>query len=249
MSNIETTTTTTSELATQPGEGAEVAPVSENRRRLNELAQQLASAVQRKRALVGKVDTMQRAKQAAQGDAAAARQQWGAKLRQSDGTLTRDIQKLRANERSALSLAEEYEAMEGEIAAELPRLELELAEAADRCLSTTNGVIREAASQAYGQLLEQAGDSLAVAFALFSRAENAGVNHRQAASADELASAFFGNLCNAVRHRLDDATVTEQVAERLALPPMDMSEVDMQLAGSTAARIRRRVELNAEGVA
>jgi len=59
-----------------------------------------------------------------------------------------------AAQRSALSLAEEYEAMEGEIAAELPRLELELAEAADRCLSTTNGVIREAASQAYGQLLE-----------------------------------------------------------------------------------------------
>lgn len=140
MSNIQTSNTTTSEPAIQPVDGAEVAPVSENRRRLNELAQQLASVVQRKRVLVGKVDTMQRAKQAAQGDAAAARQQWSAKLRDSDGTLTRDIQKLRANERSALSLAEEYEAMEGEIAAELPRLELELAEVAKDCLSAKNAI-------------------------------------------------------------------------------------------------------------
>ncbi|WP_294991466.1 hypothetical protein [uncultured Stenotrophomonas sp.] len=246
MSDNQSINTTTSEPAIQFGEGSEAAPVSENRQRLNELAQQLASEVQRKRALVAKVDTMQRAKQAAQGDAAAARQQWGTKLRQSDGTLTRDIQKLRANERSALSLAEEYEAMEGEISAELPRLELELAEVADRCLSTANGVISEAASQAYEELLVNLGDSLAVAFALFSKAENAGVNWRQSANADELASKFFGRLGNAARQRLDDATVTEQVAERLAFPAMDMSEVDMQLAGSVAARIRRRAELNAE---
>lgn len=249
MSDIQTSNTTTSEPAIQPVDGAEVAPVSENRRRLNELAQQLASVVQRKRVLVGKVDTMQRAKQAAQGDAAAARQQWSAKLRDSDGTLTRDIQKLRANERSALSLAEEYEAMEGEIAAELPRLELELAEVAKDCLSAKNAIASEAAGQAYGQLLEQVVDSLAVAFALFSLAENAGVDNRQSASAEELASRFFVRLGNAVRSRMDDATVTEQVAERLALPPMDMSEVDMQLAGSVAARIRRRVELNAEHTA
>lgn len=78
-------TTTTTELAIQPGEGAGAAPVSERRQRLSELTQQLANTVQRKRALVGKVDTMQRAKQAAQGDAAAARQQWGAKLCDSDG--------------------------------------------------------------------------------------------------------------------------------------------------------------------
>lgn len=139
--------------------------------------------------------------------------------------------------------------MEGEIAAELSRLELELVEVAKDCLSAKNAIASEAASQAYGQLLEQVVDSLAVAFALFSLAENAGVDYRQSASAEELASRFFVRLGNAVRSRLDDATVTEQVAERLALPPMDMSEIDMQLAGSVAARIRRRVELNTEHTA
>ena len=238
MSDIQTITTTTSEPAIQPVDGAEVAAVSENRRRLNELAQQLASVMQRKRALMGKVDTMQRAKQAAQGDAAAARQQWGAKLRESDGTLTRDIQKLRANERSALSLAEEYEAMQGEIAAELPRLELELAEVAGYCLNARSTVTWELADQAYEQLLAQAGDSLAFAFALFSRATNSD-------DADALASRFFGRLGNAVRRRLDDAAVTEQVTQVLALPSMDLSAVDMQLGRSPIRLSQLREKISA----
>ncbi|WP_223496741.1 hypothetical protein [Stenotrophomonas indicatrix] len=245
MSEIQTTNTTTSELAIQPGEGAEAAPVSERRQRLNELAQHLASAVQRKRALVAKVDTMQRAKQAAQGDAAVARQQWSAKLRDADGHLTRDVQKLRANESSALSLAEEYGAMEDEIAAELPKLELELTEVADRYLSTAEGVTSEAASQAYEQLLAQAGDSLAVAFSLFSRAENGGMHYRQSASTGELASTFFGRLGEAVRHRLNDAAVIDQVAQQLALPPMDLSAVDMELVRSPARRSQLRAQISA----
>ncbi|CAH0066358.1 hypothetical protein [Stenotrophomonas geniculata] len=242
MSDNQSINTNTADLAIQSCEGSEAAPVSENRQRLNELAQQLASAVQRKRALVGKVDTMRRAKQAAQGDAAAARQQWGAKLRESDGTLTRDIQKLRANERSALSLAEEYEAMEGEIAVELPRLELELAEVAERCLGARNTVTWEVADQAYEQLLAQAGDSLAFAFALFSRATNS-------ADADEMASRFFGRLGDAVRRRLDDAAVTAQIEGVLALPTMELSEVDMQLVHSTILRLKLRAQISAADAA
>lgn len=249
MSDIQAISTITSELAIQSGEGAEAAPVLESRQRLSELAQQLASAVQRKRALMGKIDTMQRAKQAAQGDAAAARQQWSAKLRDSDGTLTRDIQKLRASERSALSLAEEYEAMEDEIEAELPLLELELAEVADRCLSSANGVISEAASQMYEQFLAQAGDSLAVAFALFSKSENAGKGYRISADVAELSSRFFSRLEMVVVHRLRDPAVTKQVAERLGLPPMDMSEVDMKLVHSPASRSALRQQVEIDGVA
>ncbi len=238
MSDNQSINTTTADLAIQSCEGSEAAPVSENRQRLNELAQQLASAVQRKRALVGKVDTMQRAKQAAQGDAAAARQQWGAKLRESDGTLTRDIQKLRANERSALSLAEEYEAMEGEIAVELPRLELELAEVAGHCLNARSSVTREVADQAYEQLLLQAGDSLVFAFALFSRAEGSG-------DKGALASRFFDRLGNEVRRRLDDAAVTDQVTQVLALPSMDLSAVDMQLVRSPIRFSQLREKISA----
>ncbi|HDS1090090.1 hypothetical protein I5U15_08750 [Stenotrophomonas maltophilia] len=250
MNENQTIITASPQQAVSLEDGSEtMVPVSERRQRLNELAQQLASAVQRKRALVGKVDTMQRAKQAAQGDAAAARQQWGAKLRESDGTLTRDIQKLRANERSALSLAEEYEAMEGEIAAELPRLDLELAEVTNRCLSTANSVISEAASQTYEQLLKQAGDSLAVAFALFAKADRSDRTFQNAVYDDELASRFFGRLGIAVRHRLDDAAVTDQVTQVLALPSMDLSAVDMELVSSPIRRSQLRAQLSAGGAA
>lgn len=111
-----------------------------------------------------------------------------AKLRDSDGTLTRDIQKLRAAERSALSLAEAYQAMESEIATELPRLELELAEVADSCIKGKNEIAKEVADQAYQQLLTQAGEQIAVAFRLFMMAENGGKPNRNQSDADELAN-------------------------------------------------------------
>lgn len=230
--------------------GTEMAsvPVSAQRQRLGELAQQLAEAAQRKRALRAKVETMSRAQQAAQGEAVKARQQWSAKLRDSDGTLTRDIQKLRAAERSALSLAEEYQAMESEIATELPRLELELAEVADSCIKGQNEIAKEVAEQAYRQLLTQAGEQIAVAFKLFTMAENGGKPNREKIDTEELARQFFGRLNVEVR-RLDQSSTKDQVSQKLALPRMDLSEVDMQLANSLAARsiLKQQVNLAAAG--
>jgi hypothetical protein len=224
-------------------EGSAPAPASPERQRLSELAAQLANATERKRALRAKVDTMSRARQAAQGDAQAARQQWSTKLRDSDGTLTRDIQKLRANERSALSLAEEYEAMEVEISAELPRLELELAKIADQCRQGKWAIFREVAQQANEQLLAELGNRLAVTFELFSLAENAGKDPRQALDNEVLSGLFFSRLQAGVQRSRPH--VADQVAKLLALPGMDMSEVDMQLVGSLAARSKLQAQINA----
>lgn len=222
-----------------------VAPTSGHRLRLSELAAQLAGTTERKRALRGKVDTMSRARQAAQGDAKAARQQWSAKLRDSDGTLTRDIQKLRASERSALSLAEEYEAMEAEISAELPRLDLELAEAARNCIITQGDVAIEAAGSAYEQLLELVGTGLAVAFNLFSMVERAKKPSHTELDDEMLAGRFFARFeVDAIR-RVDGAVVSEEVRKRLALPRMDMSEVDLQLVKSPIRRLKLQKEIDA----
>ncbi len=225
------------------------APTSEQRLRLIELAAQLTTTSGRKSAVRSKVDKMFRARQAVQADAHAARQQWSAKLRDSDGTLTRDIQKLRAAERSALSLAEEYGAMEAEIAAELPRLDLELAEAAHDCIAAQRAVFDEAAELAYTQLLADFGDRLAVALSLFEKAEMARKTQRDLPDHDKLAAQFLGRLRIAVRDRLDNEAVTEQVAQRLALPPLDMSAVDMQLLNSPLRRNILRKELNEGGQA
>lgn len=222
-----------------------VAPISEQRLRMSELAAQLTGATERKRALRGKVGTMCRARQAAQSDAQAARQQWSAKLRDSDGMLTRDIQKLRANERSALSLAEEYEAMEAEMAAEQPRLDLELALIAKDCIEVKGYVAADAATGAYDRLLEQFGTPLAVAFELFSVAERANKQFRDPLDQDELAARFFGRLSIDARRRTKVAALSEEVDSLLALPPMDMSEVDMKLAGSASARSMLQARINA----
>lgn len=221
---------------------------SENRRLLEACARKLADASQRKQALAGKISKMKRAQQAAQADAAEAKAKWAAKLRESDGELTRDIQKLRANERAAFSLVEEYEVMAGEIAAELPRLELELAEVANQCFSARDAVAREAASLAYEQLLVQAGDSLATAFALFAEAENAGKSPRQASDTNALTSHFFERLVTEVSRRLDSAAVTELVEQRLALPAMELDAVDLELARSPSKRaILKRQVMQAAG--
>lgn len=223
-------------------------PASENRRLLEERARRLADASQRKQALVGKISKMKRAQQAAQADAAEAKAKWAAKLRESDGELTRDIQKLRANERAAFSLVEEYEVMAGEIAAELPRLELELAEVANECFSVRDAVAREAAGLAYEQLLADAGDSLATAFALFGEAENAGKSPRQASDAEVLASQFFARLGAEVSRRLDSAAVAERVEQQLALPAMELDAVDLELARSPSKRaILKRQAMHAAG--
>lgn len=249
MSDIQSINTTSSELAIQPGKGTEVAPVSEERQRLNELAQQLASLAERKRALVGKVDTMQRAKQAARGDAAAARQQWSAKLRESDGTLTREIQKLRATERSALSLSEEYEAMQCEISAELPHIEIELATVASRCINAKAYIAKEVAGKFYQQVLAGAGESLAVAFALFSLAENADLEVRMEADRDELESKFFTRLGHDLRQHLRGEAVGASVRAWLALPVMDMQDVDTNLMRSPATRLKLQAQSTPVGQA
>ena len=53
--------------------------------------------------------------------------------------------------------------------------------------------------------------------------------------ADELASCFFGRLNIDVR-RFDHSSTKDLVAQQLALPPMDLGDVDMKLANSVAAR-------------
>lgn len=133
--------------------------------------------------------------------------------------------------------------MESEIATELPRLELELADVADSCIKGRHGIVKEVAEQAYKQLLTQAGEQIAVAFKLFMMAENGGKPNREKIDTEELARQFFGRLNVEVR-RLDQSSTKDQVSQKLALPRMDLSEVDMQLANSLAARSILKQQVN-----
>ncbi|MEK0267629.1 hypothetical protein QT383_17210 [Stenotrophomonas rhizophila] len=202
---------------------------------LNSASADLAEATQQKRQLIGKVETMQRARAAAQADANAARQKWRDKLRESDGTLTREVQKMRVAERTALSLVEEYEALEAELSSDLPRLELQAAEAAANCVGAKNAAINQAARHAYEQALVHAGRHLALAFELFNRAESAKVFVNSRATADELAREFFDRLGWHARDRFG-ADMGTQISAYLDLPPFDLQDVDMALANSPTQR-------------
>lgn len=220
-----------------------VAVDTERRERLCDLAAKLGEAVQFKRSVVGKIETMQRARQAAQADADAAREKWREKLREGDGTLAREVQKLRVAERSALSLAEEYGWFEEEIAKDVPRVEIEAVDLASKCISLRSEVIQEAAQQLYNETLMQVTDSLALAFEVFCRAENSGLPSRQKSTVDELAGQFFWRINRHICRRLDDVSVDDQVDAYLALPQIELQEVDMDIVGSPARREMLRKEV------
>lgn len=236
MSENKTATTSHAETKQSIEPRQPVVADSERRARLRDLAEELGEAVQVKRSVVGKIETMQRARQAAQADADAAREKWREKLREGDGTLTREVQKLRVAERSALNLAEEYGSFEEEIAKDVPRVELEAVDLASKCISLRSEVIQDAAQQLFDETLMQVTDSLALAFEVFCRAENSDLPSRQKSTIDELAGQFFWRINRHICRRLDDAPVGDQVDAYLALPQFDLQDVDMDIVRSPARR-------------
>lgn len=234
-----------STVAANSTERATAVPTSVSREGFEGLAQQLADASAQRRNFVAKIRTMRQSQQAAQAEADAARAQWAVKLRENDGTLTREIQKLRAGERSALSLVEEYQDMAKELESELPRMDLELATLASDAIQSRNAIVKEAAAEAYNQLLEQVGDDLATVLRLFSVARNAEVHYRMTTDAGELEREFFGRLNVDVCRRLGEPSVDMKVERRLQLPSLDLSDVDRDLINSPAGRNMLQNRLNA----
>lgn len=224
----------------QPDQSTElrqpVAMDRERRERLRVVPEKLGEAVQAKRSVLSKIEKMQRACQAAQADADAARKNWREKLRQGDGTLTREVQKLRVAERSALSLAEEYGSFEEEIAKDLPRVELEAAELASKCISLRSAVVQDAAQQLYDVTLMQVTDSLSLAFKLFCKVENSRVPSREKSSVGELAGQLFWRINRHICRHLDDAPVDDQVDAYLALRQLELRDVEMDIVRSPVRR-------------
>ena len=249
MSENQTATTSHAETVQSMEPRQPVVADSERRSRLRDLAEEFGEAVQVKRSVVDKIETMQRARQASQADADAAREKWREKLREGNGTLTREVQKLRVAERSALSLAEEYASFEEEIAKDVPRVELEAADLASKCISLRSAVIQDAAQQLYDETLMQVTGSLALAFEVFCRAENSGLPSRQKSTVDELAGQFFWRINWHICRRLDEVSVNDQLDAYLALPHFDLQDVDMDIVRSPARREMLKKELNGSDAA
>lgn len=209
-------------------------------------AQELREAVARKAAMVGRVETMARAEQAAQAEAAAARQQWSEKLRGSDGVMTREIQKLRVAERSALSLVEEYHVLQKELAPTLAGLELEVARLADNCFKSRSEVVLVVAEDAYAALMTKVGNLMATAAELQRIAEVLTVDRNSRGSDDEIRAAFLAKVGRDLKTR--DVS-TDSVNEAIGISTLDLDGVDMQLVNSPVRRSILQRQAKAEQAA
>ncbi|WP_306432056.1 hypothetical protein [Xanthomonas hortorum] len=188
-------------------------------------AQTLDEALARKKALTERVATMTRAREAAQAEADAARQQWSGLLREADGTLTRNIQKLRAAETSALALVEEYAAMRLEIGTQITVMEVTVAELAE--------VIELSSREAFTAMVENVGNEVARAFVLYKRAATV-TSGGAMASDKEVRAAFLEQLGRQVDKRV--ATVTDTLAQCGDVKALELASVDMGLVSSPIRR-------------
>ncbi|MCC4620600.1 hypothetical protein LL965_11065 [Xanthomonas cassavae CFBP 4642] len=196
-------------------------------------AQALHEALARKKALTERVATMTRARDAAQAEANAARQQWSGLLREADGTLTRDIQKLRVAETSALTLVEEYAAMRQEIGVQITAMEVTVAELAEVAIGKRSAVIELASREAFDAMVENVRDEVAHAFILYKSA--VGLTRSGAmASESEMRTAFLEQLGRHLDKRVP--TVAETRAQSAGIHELDLKGVDMGLAASPIRR-------------
>ncbi|PPU38323.1 hypothetical protein XaplCFBP3123_19245 [Xanthomonas arboricola pv. populi] len=186
--------------------------------------------------------TMARAGEAAQAEADAARSQWRELLRETSGLLTRDIHKLRAAERSALTLVEEYAAMQQEIQGQLSGMELEVAELADEGVNLRDRVLNAAASEAFDAVIDKAGDAIATAYVLHRRATLEPLQVRMRPSDEQVLGEFLHRLGKKMQERT--GVVAGAVDKIVSAPELELVGVDMILAGSPARRalLRRATE-------
>ncbi|ATS67710.1 hypothetical protein NY98_21400 [Xanthomonas citri pv. fuscans] len=196
-------------------------------------AQALHEALARKKALAERVATMTRAREAAQAEANTARQQWSGLLREADGTLTRDIQKLRAAETSALTLVEEYAAMRQEIGMQITAMEVTVAELAEVAIDKRSSLIELSSREAFTAMVENVGNEVARAFVLYKRAATI-TSGGAMASDKEVRAAFLEQLGRQVDKRV--ATVTDTLAQCGDVKALELVSVDMGLVSSPIRR-------------
>ncbi|MFA1825504.1 hypothetical protein ACD583_13080 [Xanthomonas campestris pv. campestris] len=196
-------------------------------------AQALHAALARKKALTERAETMARARDAAQAEADASRQLWSAMLRDADGTLTRDIQKLRAAETSAFTLVEEYGAIHDEIGMQVKAMEVSVAELAEVAIGKRSAVIELASREAFDAMVENVGDEVARAFVLYKRAASV-TSGGSMASDSQVRSAFLEQLGRYVDKRME--TVSDKVTQAEVMRELELNGVDMSLVGRPLRR-------------
>ncbi|CAD7726452.1 hypothetical protein LMG31884_39640 [Xanthomonas hydrangeae] len=232
---MNTNTATTRDISSEANEAAtKPSTPCDVRARYEAAAQALSEALARKKVMADRATTMSRAGDAAQVEADTVQQLWRGLLRDADGTLTREVQKLRAAERSALTLVEEYAAMHQEIRAQMDGMELEVAELAARGIGLRDEVLEVASREAFDTLMAKAGDTMAVAYELHRCAVSSSTMVRMQPSDEQLLADFLHRIGQQINARCD--AVGELVGEAIGAQKLELDGVDMALARSPLRR-------------
>lgn len=207
--------------------------------KFQETVQQMNHAREALHACKSKLQTMEKAMQAAQADADEARAKWRGLLRDGDGTINKEGQRLRAAERSAYTLQEEYREIIHEMQPILAARNLELAEVANACISCRSTAAEEAARAALSEIVAGHGAAILRAMELNAKALYAGEAQKPAnlrewgslsGKGENEARSHFMFLLEKELLKLEPAA-----AESDAMA-IDLSDVDMQLVHSHAKR-------------
>jgi len=200
------------EAAAEAARGA-ISAVTSLRQRLADLTQRMA---------------------AARGDAETARSRWSHLLRESGGVLTSDLEDLRASERSSLSLADEYQAMSGELEASLINSEVAAAGLAATALAKRRAAVSAAAEDAFGDLQQVIGPSFERAYLLFRREHAETMPLGQRHNDEEALMTFVSRFAASILQNF--LPTAQQTCEAIGISELKVDEIPHKLIHSPARR-------------
>jgi len=187
-----------------------------------------------------KVDTLDKAIQAARSEAEAANTQWREKFQDSDGAITPEVKRLRKDWRDAADLVDEYELLHGEMLRGRDIKRLALAEAAGECLKARRLLASAVMEAEIEKLATTCGPAIRQIGALFrARFEDHSLDKFSPGYTDdpeELDRRFFHRLASAIGP-------CDTQSENLILPPLDLSDVDQKLMRSPSNQAMLRKKL------
>ncbi|WP_164271870.1 hypothetical protein [Stenotrophomonas sp. B1-1] len=243
MDDSSTTKTSTQTAAPTVAPTAADSRTAEQRQKFNDRCTALRQAVDDKHAMHDRVAKLKQLQSAAQGEADQAKAAWSSALRESNGEITRAIHKLRAAERSALALVEEYEVMAQELATDSERLELRVAECHADASGVRHGLVALAKDSTYAKFLNEGADCLAAAYQLYLDDANCGVPYRSQIDPDQLASNFMRKVLADIKSRGGSHAAKAIIASAIGVGAVPHAGVDPALAASPVRRMQLRKKL------
>jgi len=205
--------------------------------------QQLDDARAEWRLFLSKTETLKKAMQAAQSEAEAANAEWRERFQESGGVITPEVKRLRKASREAADLVEEYGPLYDEALHGLDVRKLALAEAAGEAMSVHRRHANAQRDAEIAQLVESCGPAIQKARALFhGQFDNPRIDRLSPEYTNdpaELDRQFFHRLASLL------GPCDQQEGAASSLGPIDMTDVDQDLARSPARQMALRTRLRA----